>query len=381
MNPFKIFILLYIALALKDNCFSQQKQRVHQSSLGIDFILTDYGPATYNKLKFYPVNKWVPGVSINYTQSFSEHYSFTIMSTASFHDSILKNAPKGNIKALLETSLGLNRKIGNPLNRIQPFVTSGIGSSVYNGNFGMFIPAGVGLQFKITQEVFTTLNVQYRFGIKSPLLSHGLYSIGIAGTINRKRKEEGKVIPVVNYGDNYTQIANMDRDHDGIIDAQDSCIDIPGYVENKGCPMEKRKNYDTNLGSYISRKNEIKISMDSATVVLNQLAKLITFESNSYVLQQSSHQSIYSAIELLKEFSQINLLIEGHTDNVGDSDKNKLLSQKRAESVLNFLQDNGINSNRLTAVGYGETRPIVSNETRFGRSQNRRVELRAISLN
>ena len=66
--------------------------------------------------------------------------------------------------------------------------------------------------------------------------------------------------------------------------------------------------------------------------------------------------------------------IHGHTDNVGDSEKNLTLSQNRAESVMNFLISSGISNKRLSAKGFGQTKPNKSNSTEVGRAFNRRVE-------
>lgn len=377
MKAIQIFILFFVASAIHRDCFCQQKQNnVHQSSLGIDFILSDYGPSLYDKLNFQPLKKWVPGVSFNYMQRFSDHYAFTIMAAASFHDSILKKSSKLNKKLLLETSVSLNRKFGSSMNRIQPFISTGVGASVYYKHYGVFIPAGIGLQTKISKDVFTTINAQYRFGVRSPLLSHFMYSIGIAGTLNRQTKER-KIIPVMTYSVSNTQRVNADRDHDGIIDAQDSCVDIPGFIENKGCPLKIiRKDTGIYNERELVKKNDFEISIDSAVRILYQLAKQITFESNGYILKPSSHKPLNKTAELLKNFMQINLTIEGHTDDVGKQEQNLVLSQKRADAVLNYLSVKGITIDRLAANGYGEAFPMASNETEWGRCQNRRVEFK-----
>jgi len=70
--------------------------------------------------------------------------------------------------------------------------------------------------------------------------------------------------------------------------------------------------------------------------------------------------------------------ISGHTDDVGDDALNLELSQKRAESVRNYLIKNGIASNRVTAKGYGETQPIADNSTPEGKAKNRRTEVKIL---
>ena len=76
----------------------------------------------------------------------------------------------------------------------------------------------------------------------------------------------------------------------------------------------------------------------------------------------------------LRPKSSMQIEIHGHTDNVGDSEKNLILSQNRAESVMNFLISSGISDKRLSAKGFGQTKPNKSNTTEAGRSFNRRVE-------
>ena len=70
--------------------------------------------------------------------------------------------------------------------------------------------------------------------------------------------------------------------------------------------------------------------------------------------------------------------VEGHTDSVGSNSLNQKLSEERANSVRDFLINEGIDASRLEAVGYGEERPIATNNTRAGRTQNRRVEINLI---
>ena len=78
---------------------------------------------------------------------------------------------------------------------------------------------------------------------------------------------------------------------------------------------------------------------------------------------------------MLKSESNMRLIIEGHTDSDGPTDKNQILSQKRAESVKSYLVSGGISDSRLSTKGYGESTPVAPNTTATGKAQNRRVEL------
>ena len=83
-------------------------------------------------------------------------------------------------------------------------------------------------------------------------------------------------------------------------------------------------------------------------------------------------------IQILNEYPNAKFTVEGHTDSVGSAKTNQRLSESRANSVRDFLVDKGIGADRLTAIGYGEDKPIATNNTRSGRAQNRRVEINLI---
>jgi OmpA-OmpF porin, OOP family len=101
----------------------------------------------------------------------------------------------------------------------------------------------------------------------------------------------------------------------------------------------------------------------------------INFDFNSDVIREESKAVLNTVLGLLKAKPDWKMTIEGHTDNIGGEAFNKTLSDKRANSVKNFLVKNGIEATRLTASGMGLSKPIATNDTEAGRSQNRRVEL------
>ena len=80
----------------------------------------------------------------------------------------------------------------------------------------------------------------------------------------------------------------------------------------------------------------------------------------------------------MKEVPTLKIELSGHTDNIGKDDYNLKLSQNRADAVKNYLVSRAVDPNRIDAVGYGETRPIVSNDTKEGRASNRRTEFEII---
>ncbi len=149
-----------------------------------------------------------------------------------------------------------------------------------------------------------------------------------------------------------------DADKDNIPDAQDACPKEPGEPspekDKNGCPKFIRR---------IEGSNEI------------QVLKKVEFEFGSAKLSAASFPILDEVYRLLVANPEITLLsIEGHTDNVGSDQGNLLLSKNRAKSCLDYLTKKGIASSRLTSEGFGEGKPIETNDTADGRAKNRRTE-------
>lgn len=100
----------------------------------------------------------------------------------------------------------------------------------------------------------------------------------------------------------------------------------------------------------------------------------ITFESSSVLIQASSYDLLESLVSAAKECPDAEITIAGHTDAIGDAQRNLQLSQQRAEVVRRYLIRNGIDGTKIKAVGYGESRPIADNDTEASRAKNRRIE-------
>lgn len=101
----------------------------------------------------------------------------------------------------------------------------------------------------------------------------------------------------------------------------------------------------------------------------------VLFTTGSADLQGGSNRNLEKLVDFLNTYPDRNVLIEGHTDNVGSAQFNQTLSLKRADSVRRYLTDHGVQSRRLTVSGLGLERPVAGNESAMGRQQNRRVEV------
>lgn len=107
----------------------------------------------------------------------------------------------------------------------------------------------------------------------------------------------------------------------------------------------------------------------------------VFFDTDKFDIKDESKLELDKLVTLLKKFPFMKIEIGGHTDNSGDKTKNKTLSQNRAKSVKDYLISKGIESTRLSAIGYGDSKPIVSNDTPEGRAENRRTVFKVISVN
>jgi OmpA-OmpF porin, OOP family len=148
--------------------------------------------------------------------------------------------------------------------------------------------------------------------------------------------------------------------------------------------------YNNNVGSVdytsITGYKEIKFDVGLKVKTVIEAAEepeIITLE-NVYFdfgkaeVKSESYPELDKIVRLMFENPGIQIEISAHTDNVGSDDYNMKLSQSRAESVLNYLVANGIQENRLTAKGFGSSKPVADNNTEQGRQKNRRVEFKII---
>ena len=104
----------------------------------------------------------------------------------------------------------------------------------------------------------------------------------------------------------------------------------------------------------------------------------VTFESNKASITPESSQILRSALKTLTTYTDIQVEIGGHTDNVGSKRSNTRLSQKRAEAVRDWLIERGIDPARIVAKGYGPDFPIAPNDTPENKRKNRRIEFKRI---
>lgn len=148
------------------------------------------------------------------------------------------------------------------------------------------------------------------------------------------------------------RVADTDSDGDSVPDSRDQCENTlsGARVDATGCII------------------------DAQTVTFNT----ISFQPSSSELTYGSKKTLLPVAESFNSQKDLKIEIAGHTDSIGSAEYNQGLSQQRANSVREFFIDQGIESSRLTAVGYGEMQPVTENDTESGRAMNRRVEFRLL---
>lgn len=143
-----------------------------------------------------------------------------------------------------------------------------------------------------------------------------------------------------------------DTDGDGIDDSRDKCPKIAGTVANDGCPEIAKED-----------KKTLDVAMQA-----------VQFQTGSAILKAESNDVLNQIANIMVRYPDFNMNISGHTDNTGSALINQSLSEKRAKACYDYLIRKGVSASRLSFSGFGESRPISSNETDRGRTLNRRVE-------
>ncbi len=153
----------------------------------------------------------------------------------------------------------------------------------------------------------------------------------------------------------------IDTDKDGIPDDKDLCPTVAGIAINKGCP-ELKKEVETP-----------KINIEES---LAALASAIYFDLGKDEIRRDSYKIVESIAIIINQAPNTEFIVEGHTDSQDNNRFNVYLSQRRAANVRKELIRLGVDPSKITAVGYGESKPKFSNLTREGRLLNRRVEVK-----
>ena len=415
-------------------------------SLAIHFSFIDYKGAAdlrANSLtsviasnNLFTIKRMDPALSISYLEGFTNNIDFAATLTGSFVKHPISDVvsnPSGNDQFLLEAAATANFKLLNDNYIISPFLTIGVGASKWTNYFSAFAPIGVGLQVKIADGTFMLVNSQYRVAITEKSAYHLYHSIGFASSIAARKEVIIPVLPiapivkqvldkdgdgVLDAEDKCPDVSGLpslggcpDKDSDGIADGNDKCPDVAGLVKYSGCPIPDSDKDGINdeedkcvtvagvvryQGCPIPdtdgdglNDEEDKCPAKAGTAAnqgcpeiakkvidkINYAAKNVFFASGSAKLLPKSYKALDEAANLIKEDETLMVDVDGHTDASGKADKNQTLSEDRANAVKAYLIKKGIAESRLKASGFGSTKPIADNKTAAGKAKNRRTEM------
>jgi outer membrane protein OmpA-like peptidoglycan-associated protein len=187
--------------------------------------------------------------------------------------------------------------------------------------------------------------------------------------------------------------ADADRDGDGIPDSEDACPDVPedkdGIQDQDGCPEQDADNDGVPDGedrcpttpgkaAKIAEKNGCPslISFNDDGEI--KLLEPIQFETGKSTIKAVSFPILDEVVALMNSRKDLRVGVYGHTDSVGADEMNLRLSKDRAAACVRYLVNKGIAESRLQSEGFGETKPIATNETPEGRAKNRRTEFKVL---
>ncbi|MFC4263615.1 OmpA family protein [Ferruginibacter yonginensis] len=436
-------MLLVLATIVSAISFAQTNNK-KLPSLAAHFSLIDYKGAAnvrtksletvINQSQLFKIKEMNAALSLSYLQGFTDKIDFaaTITGAVLKHptSATVKNI-SGEDKVLVEAAATANFKLLSDASRFTPFLTLGVGATSWSSYFSAFTPVGAGVQLKINPGVFVLVNSQYRIPITENGAYHFYHSIGIASNITDAKAPKVVELPVaapvvldrdgdgvLDADDKCPDVAGLaalngcpDRDGDGIADGDDKCPTVAGLAKYQGCPIpdtdgdgindEQDKcptvkglaRYqgcpipDTDGDGVNDEEDKCPTRKGPASnqgcpeiakeVVekINYAAKNVFFSTGSFKLLPKSFKSLDEVVTLLKADVSLLIDVDGHTDAQGADDKNQTLSENRAAAVKNYLVSKGIAESRLKATGYGETKPVADNKTAAGRAKNRRTEM------
>ena len=409
---------------------SQTTDLKKRPTLGIGFNLKDFKTAELLKNKslsdvlinnsFSQIQDMAPGAAITYYEGITDHIDFMANLGACFTPYKYKGKNLGSgDNFLLDLDAHVNFKLLTDNYFLVPYITTGIGASMYKGTyFAANTIGGLGLQFKLGEGSFIYTQATYKFGISeygkenlnfslsfaSPLVDKKVAPIMAPpppapivvpekdtdgdGIVDSKDKcptvagvakydgcpvpdtdgdginDENDKCPTVKGLAKYNGCPIPDTDGDGINDEEDKCPTVAGVARYQGCPIP-----DTDGDGVNDEEDRCKTEAGPASnfgcpeiqTKIAELAKNVYFATGSTKITPKSFKPLDNVTEILKVHTNAVLEIQGHTDNTGSVVTNTKLSQKRADAIKAYLVKKGIDVGRLTATGYGSTKPIGDN--------------------
>lgn len=259
-----------------------------------------------------------------------------------------------------------------PDKQIVPFLAIGAGgqsidySSREDSKTMAVFDYGVGVKYYLTEWIALRLDARHVLAFGS--IEHNLeYTAGLTfyfggpskaaePVVEQRKPEAATIMKVV-----------ADSDKDGVLDDIDKCPDTPAEtkVDQDGCPEIKE----------VVAAPKAETAFERQLLEKKRVTLLVLFEKNKAIVKPEYSDDIKKIADVMKKHTNLNILIEGHTCNLGRKEYNLKLSQRRADAVKTLLVNKyGIDADRVETKGFGPSRPIADNKTKAGREKNRRIE-------
>lgn len=372
------------------------------------------------------------GLGLSYWKGLTSHLDFTVRLNGNIHDysGLDRNeaTTKSEFGLELEPSIVLRALKDNAF--FNPFLNVGIGGGLYTGELAAYIPTGAGIQLNFNSVTYLFGQAQYHWTLdKKTVKDNIIYSVGVAYNFAPEKPKEVAPPPpppvLDRDGDGVNDADDRcpdqagpaslkgcpDRDNDGIADIDDKCPDQAGVAKYQGCPIpdsdgdgindeDDKCPHEKGVARYQGcpvpdtdgdgvndeedkcpsrpgpASNQGCPEISKAVIEkVNFAAKNVFFATGSFKLMNKSFKSLDEVAKIMKDDDLLRLQIDGHTDSQGNPDKNMILSQNRAKAVADYLISKGVSASRINSTGYGDTKPVATNKTAAGRAQNRRVEI------
>jgi OOP family OmpA-OmpF porin len=212
---------------------------------------------------------------------------------------------------------------------------------------------------------------------------HGAYWTGASGKMWRTGSgecwrpgnlpSEGKDCGMVE------EVEVLDSDGDGVPDDLDKCPGTPAGVEvdADGCPLDSDGD---GVPDYLDKcpgtPAGTVVDADGCPITGTKLFTIedVNFDFDSATLRPEAEATLQEALQKVQDNGAVDISIIGHTDSIGSEAYNQGLSERRAQSVADYMTNNGADASKLSVEGHGETDPVADNSTKEGRAQNRRVD-------
>lgn len=268
----------------------------------------------------------------------------------------------------------------SPCSVVDPYAALGIGIASFKADWGDIVnPNAIS---KTTMQMNLILGSEWRLSNSWNLKTEiGLHSLDgqVDGIVNNNRKgifgSDADSYITANLGLQYYFSKGQPSKYCDLYNG----IEVQVQPQNYPTLSQIEEMIKKHIPKVVVQKVEVEVPVAKPKPVKKSWVLLgVNFNFGKSTLSPEAYPILSNAVQILKDNPNLKVEIDGYTDNIGSESYNQKLSLARAQTVKNFLIKNGIESNRLKAVGYGEKDPIGDNSTDSGRAQNRRIEFKVI---